>query len=147
MNKADLDYFMSLPDEELLARCIWGEARGESIEDMVAVANVVINRLGKKIRYGSTIKEVILKPWQFSCFNEKDENFPLLRQGPKDKYFDICKSIAKLACKGLLVDNTDKANLYYVKFGKNAITPPKWASAENVTATVDFTTHGSYREA
>lgn len=48
-------------DLYLLARLIYCEARGESREGMIAVANVVINRSNR----GKTIRQVILRPGQF----------------------------------------------------------------------------------
>lgn len=43
--RKDLETFS---DAELLARCIWGEARSESVEGKLAVAHVVLNRVKAK---------------------------------------------------------------------------------------------------
>jgi len=59
---------------EYMARTLWGEARGESEEGQVAVGHVIKNRVEKKTWYGKTIKDVCLKKWQFSCWNENDPN-------------------------------------------------------------------------
>lgn len=59
----------------LLALCIWREARGESLDAKIGVARTVINRCQVKGQgFPSTISENILKPGQFSSFNEGDPN-------------------------------------------------------------------------
>jgi spore germination cell wall hydrolase CwlJ-like protein len=62
-----------LPDE-VLALTIWGEARGESIEGQVAVANVIMNRWKNNLAKYKTVTDVCLEPRQFSCWNESDPN-------------------------------------------------------------------------
>jgi spore germination cell wall hydrolase CwlJ-like protein len=52
-----------------LADVMYCEARGEGRVGMMAVANVVLNRVKSK-RFPNTITEVIHQPWQFSCYNE-----------------------------------------------------------------------------
>lgn len=73
--------FAALPDEKLLAVCLYGESRGESREGKIAVASVIKTRVEKGDWYGEGYHGVILKPKQFSCFNTSDPNFP--------KIFDI----------------------------------------------------------
>ncbi len=51
--------------QDCLANAVYFEARGESIEGQLAVAEVVLNRAGSG-RYPSTICEVVTQPWQFS---------------------------------------------------------------------------------
>src|SRR5690349_18676751 len=62
----------------LLAMCIFGEARGEEYEAKVGVGCVVRNRVGHQGKYGHGYQGVILKPYQFSCFNHGDPNAPKL---------------------------------------------------------------------
>lgn len=69
------DILKDLSDSEVLFLTIVGEARGESIEGQVAVANVVMNRARKSRK---PIKEVCLAPRQFSCWNQNDPNRQLL---------------------------------------------------------------------
>ena len=72
---------MAIPDPKILSRCnrdqdrmvlarlVFGEARGEGDEGRIAVAWTVLNRLAKsKRRYGSTITKVCLRRSQYSCF-------------------------------------------------------------------------------
>lgn len=61
--------FLILTDTELLQCLIYGEARGECIEGKIAVGCVVRNRVDRPAWWGKTWQEVMLKPKQFSCFN------------------------------------------------------------------------------
>jgi N-acetylmuramoyl-L-alanine amidase len=106
----------ALTDTQLLALLLHGEARGESPAGMVAVAHVVLNRYGKRTWYGSTIRSVILKPWQFSYFNE-------LKTLPQvDK---VCSVIADLVMGGYTVDASKGATHYWSRTMLS--TPPQWA--------------------
>ena len=107
---------------DILARTIYGEARGEAIEGKAAVANVILNRVSKGGWWGDTIESVCRHPWQFSCWNENDPNLHKLRRvTTADMTFHECVIIAGLAVVGLLKDNTDGAT-HYVAAGVN----PKW---------------------
>ena len=111
-------------DVEILAKTIYGEARGEGLSGMEAVANVVMNRLRKKCWWGRTISEVCLKPKQFSCWNTGDPNAILLtRDLTADSLFQVCCRIAKRAMKGLLPDIT-KGSTHYHALSVN----PAWAN-------------------
>lgn len=55
-------------EQKCLLEVLWYEARGEGLEGMKAVANVVINRVNSK-HYGGTICEVVDQPKQFSYRN------------------------------------------------------------------------------
>jgi len=56
------------------ALTIWQEARGESHEGRVAVAEVIRNRM--RLRYSSdgTVEGTVLRAYQFSGWNTKDPN-------------------------------------------------------------------------
>lgn len=57
-------------ERDLLARTIWGEARGEPYEGQLGVAHVALNRLASDENYGGkTLKDVLLAPKQFSPWN------------------------------------------------------------------------------
>ena len=115
-------------DLDTLARTIYGEARGESISGMEAVASVVLNRLAfsrRKGRYwwGNTIKGICRCPYQFSCWNKSDSNYALIqRVTDTDIIFCICKRIAGRAISGVLEDNTAHATHYHTKS-----TNPSWS--------------------
>lgn len=59
-----------VPDSEqdCLAGAVYFEARGESIEGQLAVAEVVLNRVASD-KYPDTICGVVEQPWQFSFVN------------------------------------------------------------------------------
>lgn len=57
-----------LTDIELLALMIAAEADDQPIEGKVAVACVPVERL-RRGRWGSSLRKVILQPYQFSTFN------------------------------------------------------------------------------
>ncbi len=63
------------PDIMVLAQTMWGEARQEGKEGMLAVGNVIKNRAEENSRlFGQGIRGVALKPKQFSCWNKNDPN-------------------------------------------------------------------------
>ena len=62
-------------DIDVLARTIYGEARGESRDGQIAVGWVILNRYHTGRWFaGETIAEVCQKPLQFSCWNKNDPN-------------------------------------------------------------------------
>lgn len=60
-------------DLNLLARCVYAEARGESYQGQVAVAAVVLNRV-KSSSFPNTIAGVIYQPYAFSSVNDGQIN-------------------------------------------------------------------------
>ena len=119
---------MNEEEIETLARTIFGEARGENLSGQEAIASVVLNRVKiaqEKGRYwwGNSIKEVCLKPWQFSCWNSGDPNYQLLHQNLSGhKSFMICRRIALRAIGGVLKDRTYGATHYHVRCLR-----PRWS--------------------
>jgi spore germination cell wall hydrolase CwlJ-like protein len=86
-------------DIDIFARTIYGEARGEyatsGLAALIAVGNVVMNRLTQKSWYGASIREVCQKPWQFSCWNPNDPNQRLLTGDVLvDPIYQICWNVA-----------------------------------------------------
>ena len=55
-------------EQDCLASAVYFEARGESLDGQLAVAEVVLNRAGSG-RYPATICGVVTQPWQFSFVN------------------------------------------------------------------------------
>ena len=127
----------------LFAMLIWGEARGESDAGKEAVANVVRNRVLSGRFGGDAWRYVILKPWQFSCFNADDPNRVKLltptEHGTPDTW-DRCYDVANDILNGKLKDNTARATHYFV-IGSST---PKWARA--FVHTVDLGKHAFYRD-
>ncbi len=60
-----------LSDVQVLACTLYGEARSEPLEGIIAVACVIRNRAqDTKGRWGKSIRDVCLQPKQFSCWND-----------------------------------------------------------------------------
>lgn len=104
---------------EVLARTLYGEARGEPVRGQEAVACVILNRVARATArgtywWGNSIVQVCLKPWQFSCWNRNDPNRPrVLAVTPKNRAFASCLRIARRAVRGGLEDFTFGATHYH----------------------------------
>lgn len=115
--------FESLSEIELMTVCIYGEARNQSLDGMLAVASVIINRANRPSWWGRDIKGVILSPWQFSCFNENDPNRTILEDIAagfqarlrKSSVLRRCYWIAKGAMEGFLSSNVGMATHYHTR--------------------------------
>lgn len=123
---------------EVLAKTIYGEARGERVEGMEAVACVILNRAkvakdkGGKFWWGNDVKSVCLKPYQFSCWNDNDPNSSLLCKDLTGKLaYDQCLEVAKHALMGILADKTNGATHYHTSYCK-----PKWAKDKKPCAII-----------
>lgn len=138
-----------LSDIEVLARTIWGEARGEGLLGMTAVACVVMNRVslaqeGKVKWWGEGIKGVCLKPYQFSCWNKADPNYKLLTAPTVEgKTYTTAEVIARLASMNCLKDITDGATHYFSTKVLTGDDIPDWASGRKPTKTIN--NHVFYR--
>lgn len=127
-----------MDEVEILAKTIYGEARGERREGMEAVACVVINRVkvalahGGKYWWGNDVSSVCLKKMQFSCWNENDPNSRVLERNLSgDIVYLLCEQIARNAIKGILEDKTNGATHYHTWNIK-----PKWAENKVPSATI-----------
>ena len=124
-------------DIDVLARTLYGEARGETVRGKEAVACVIVNRAKRaKDRggywWGSGIEGVCLKPWQFSCWNENDPNREKIQAVEAGhKVFDTCVRIARRAVTGCLDDITVGATHYHTA----AVNPP-WSRGRPACAEV-----------
>lgn len=128
---------MTDKDEQIdyMARTAWGEARGEGIEGMQAVLNVIMNRVKIGGWWGATPKEVCTKKSQFSVWNRTDPNYtPMLAVTDSDKNFATAKNLASLAYTGALPDVTGGAT-NYLALGSLSKTPI-WANKLTKTAEI-----------
>jgi len=66
----------SISDEQLLARAINGEARGEPYEGQVAVGAVILNRV-RDPNFPNTIAGVIYQPGAFTAVDDGQINVPI----------------------------------------------------------------------
>ena len=123
----DQDFINSLGgDCGVLARTMWGEARGDGIPGVSAVASVVMNRcrvakswIGKYGRnhplFGDgSPASACLVPWQFSAWNKNDPNRPkiIAVTAEEDPNFETCLTIAAEAIAGKLQDPTEGSTYY-----------------------------------
>lgn len=66
----------NVSDEQLLARAINGEARGEPFEGQVAVGAVILNRV-KNSRFPKTLAGVIYQPGAFTAVSDGQISVPI----------------------------------------------------------------------
>jgi len=115
----------TLHDIDIMARTIYGEAAANSEKSAIAVANVIMNRVRYQ-NWPSTIAEVCLQPWQFSCWNSNDPNRArILAADGKDKWFTRCRQIAAQVARepgGSATDPTKTATHYHT-----FAVSPSWA--------------------
>lgn len=117
-------------DIDTLARTIYGEARGESLNGKQAVANVIRNRVryaaassAAARRFGKGYEGVCRKPWQFSCWNLTDPNRAKINSVTvKDATFRECLALAAATVNGTLTDNVAGATYYHT-----TAVSPAWA--------------------
>jgi N-acetylmuramoyl-L-alanine amidase len=121
-----MEFFSSLTDIELLARLIYGEARGEPVMGQAAVAFVAINRAALPGWWGETLKKVILKPFQFSCFLSAYNGSIIT---PLEEEWASCILTAHDVLSGDMSDFSNGATHYYA----DTIDPPYWAASMTVT--------------
>jgi len=132
--------FLKLTPEQLFALTAYGEARGEGAEGMMAVLNVLNNRIADSRFYdnaiyaatGSPYHAVALKQGQFSAFNFGDPNRPLLvsiaenwdKALASNPTLQQAYDLSLMLFTGTLTDNTGGAVYYHAKN-----VTPTWASA------------------
>lgn len=124
-------YDQTQDQADYMARTMYGEARGEGEKGMQAVGNVIMNRVKAGGWYGASIKDVCLKPKQFSCWNENDPNRKIILNAT-DAQLKQARTIAGQVIAGVLPDITGGATHYYA----NTISAPKWAASMKKTATI-----------
>ena len=145
----EIDYrttdFSTDSDEVLLARMLFGEAENCKDTERIAIAHTALNRIydGKKWN-GETLREVILKPWQYSCFNKKDANREKLMNPERYNRNERnrCLKIAEDVLSGKYPDPTSGATHYFNPRDAN----PKWANEIIRIGEIDGSKHDFYRE-
>ncbi len=136
-NKTGARQFSKDMTLDVLARTLWGEARGEGETGMRAVANVILNRvevagLFGGYWWGNDVLRVCLKPYQFSCWNKNDPNYTKLLGVTEDNpVFALALDIANSALRGQLQDITQGATHYHTQQIN-----PAWASRRDPCARI-----------
>jgi len=114
-------------DIEIMARTLFGEARPRDVQDAEAIACVILNRVGYR-NWPSSIREVCLQPWQFSCWLQHDDahakNFARLMGAARgaNAWFDQCWAISERAVAGSLRDPTRTSTHYHTR-----AVSPRWS--------------------
>lgn len=113
---------------DIMARTLYGEARGEGEAGIRAVACVIVNRIRHAQKkggfwWGHDVFSVCQKPYQFSCWNKGDPNRDVILHVTKERpVFRTCLAIAKEAVDGMLKDITMGADHYHTRAVK-----PSWS--------------------
>ena len=115
-------------DRDILARTLWGEARGESLAGQIAVAWTIRNRVkdgNARSWWGEDYAGVCQKPYQFSCWNKNDPNYPYLSGAKPIPFREFARAqiAADHVIAGTAPDPTGGATHYYSITMPNA---PKW---------------------
>ena len=119
---------------DTVARTLWGEARGEGLAGMIAVANVIANRVANPGWWGKTWVEVCRKKWQFSCWLPSDPTHgPMLRADRRNPAFRVAMGVAQRVINGVLSDTTAGADHYY---NPKSVPEPKWARGRKPVAVI-----------
>lgn len=122
-------------DFDVMARTLYGEARGEIYAGKIAVAHVVRNRARIADQYrlsnsrphplfgDGTLRAACQWPWQFSCWNKNDPMRPKL-ESARTAQLGECIEAAYAVIAGEAPDPTNGATHYYANTMPQ---PPKWA--------------------
>ncbi len=123
---------MKLISEDVFGRItVWAEARGEPFKGQQAVAEVIQRRAVLKFFSDGTIAGTVLRPYQFSCWNSKDPNFPgLLRLDDQDPLVMSCSEAWDAAMEGPAI--VPDANSYF----NPTLVHPTWAVSATLIADI-----------
>lgn len=127
------DDFKTLP--ELLALCIWREARGEDQTTRLGVGCSIRNRVLRPSWWGSDYASVILKPWQYSSFNSNDPNckkYPRPQDATEWQAWQECLRVAQQVIDEC-DDCTHGADSYFDQSLDN--NPPIWVRSPRAQRT------------
>ena len=117
---------MMINSLDIMAKTLWGESRNQPIDGQVAVAHTIYNRYKAKSWYGDSIKDVCLKEWQFSCWNEDDPNRDKMENlSLVDPNYLQMIGICYLVIHNTIPDPTEGSTHYHTKS-----ISPKWAEGE-----------------
>lgn len=132
----DADRYRAL-EVDVMARTIWGEARGEGGAGMRAVAAVIMNRVAvAQARggywWGGSVTQVCQKPYQFSCWNKDDANFrKIVAVDDADPQFAAALRMAREVIEGRGCDPTGGATHYHA-----AEITPYWSRGHKPAAII-----------
>lgn len=110
---------------ECLAKNIYHEARGESLQGQIAVAAVTMNRLRAE-GFPSSICKVVYQPYQFSWVHQLKNHLPRNKEA-----YENAKWVALTVLHGSFKDPTYGATYYHAKSVK-----PYWIKKVSLTTTI-----------
>lgn len=122
-------YGYGTPEIECLAQNIYHEARDQSIDGMVAVAAVTINRVNSA-KYPDSICEVVTQPYQFSWVHQGKALE--LHNSIERKAWEVSKSIAVMVMNQGVPDDMLGVLYYHADYIK-----PEWASRKVHRKTIE----------
>ena len=126
-------------DIELATATGFMEVSGEPEEGQRAFAHVIVNRL-KSGKFGPTLAAVVLKAYQFSCWNTSDPNRMRLATEPESNpIFEKIRGFILSAMDGSDDDPTNGALFYF----NPKLAMPEWA--KSMTKMADIGSHSFYK--
>lgn len=129
MNRMGIDP-ASTQDRDILAKTISAEAGGESLEGKIGVGAVIANRARLGNYGGTSIRDVIMKPGQFSAWNSVtgyaggEGGLDMANRTPSDEDYRV----ADMILSGRYEDPTQGATHYYALQGMKDGKAPTWAA-------------------
>lgn len=109
---------------EIVARTLYGEVAGQSFQQKLDVASVIMNRV-KSGRWGNNPVSVCLWRKQFSCWNSGEGGLQprITRVTSANRSFRDCLKVAQMLIDGTLKDTVNGADHYY----NPKVANPDWA--------------------
>ena len=112
----------TLTPKQLMARVLFSETK--DLDDAIAIANVIKNRLKRSKRFGETLEEVIYAPSQFSGVNSPE--WKKVESGKLTPEEQVIYNQMEQVSEGVLInsisDTTGGADHYY----NPEIANPSW---------------------
>lgn len=116
---------------DVIAAALIGEAGGEGEKGMHAVMNVIVNRAKGSNDLVRGVVSAVLKPKQFSFFNNynagKEDMSQIIARASSHSNWNKARSIALAGLSHKLTDITDGATHYHVSSGPSKV-KPKWSN-------------------
>jgi N-acetylmuramoyl-L-alanine amidase len=122
-------------DVDVLARTVFGEARGEKRAGMEAVAWVILNRAHQgPPRFAGTVSGVCKAAHQFTCWSKGDPNAKVCASvDESNASYLLSLNVATSVLGGMVPDPTEGADHYFVTKMPN---PPEWRKKMRLQATI-----------
>lgn len=128
---------------DVMARTIYGEARGEKNDQaLLAIGHVILNRVNHK-NWSNSPKKVALEDAQFSCWNRSDPNCHFLKQVTLDDPHFRRAYRAAIMSLHRTIDPTKGATHYHSVHLKKK---PIWAKSKNFKFVGRFGNHLFYKQ-